>query len=134
LTLASMNKKNMNFFYIHNFYYIFFYYISCFWRQASNPAGKNTKGMHVLFTRAQDTRARTLVKVIKLPSHSVLVTLNYFLKWRCKGDEVIPASGDGRCCFWRPKMLAALMMILAYCFLWSSFYDHLSVLSFLISQ
>jgi hypothetical protein len=31
-------------------------------------------------------------------------------------------------------MLAALMMIIAYCFLWSSFCDHLSVLSFLISQ
>jgi hypothetical protein len=58
----------------------------------------------------------------------------FFFKWRCKGDEVIPASGDRRCCSWRPKMLAALMMIIAYCFLWSSFCDHLSVLSFLISQ
>jgi len=56
----------------------------------------------------------------------------FVLKWRCKGEEVIPASGDRRCCSWRPKMLAALMMIIAYCFLWFSFHDHLSVLFFFL--
>ncbi|KAL9335746.1 hypothetical protein Peur_072927 [Populus x canadensis] len=33
--------------------------------------------------------------------------------------------GRSHTCFWRPKMFAALMMIIAYCFLWSSFCDHL---------
>jgi hypothetical protein len=42
--------------------------------------------------------------------------------------------GWSHTCFWRPKMFAALMMILAYCFPLSSFCDHLSVLSFLLSQ
>jgi len=63
------------------------------------PGWVKTKGTRDLFTRA-----RTLVKVIKLPSHSVLAA-HHFLKWKCKGDGVIPASGDRRCCFWRPKML-----------------------------
>jgi hypothetical protein len=86
------------------------------------------------------TRARTLVKVIKLPSHSVLAAHNYLLKWKCRGDGVIPASGDRRCCFWRPKMLlletemlAALLDDFRLMLLWFSFCEYLSVLSFLIS-
>jgi len=64
--------------------------------------GKKTKGTRDLFTRA-----RTLVKVIKLPSHSVLATLNYFfffLNEDAKGTKSYllletedAAPGDRRC-------------------------------------
>jgi hypothetical protein len=71
------------------------------WPKPVTRLGKKTKGTRDLFTRA-----RTLVKVIKLPSHSVLATLNYFFFGNedAKGTKSYllleiedAAPGDRRC-------------------------------------
>ena len=101
---------------MHNFYFYFFiaflllfYFFGARWPSQPGPItgpsqwpGLGKARMNLV------TRAWHYAKVIKLPSRNVLANLKN-AKWR-----------HGRTCFWRPKMLAALMdsrLLLPFIFL-----------------
>jgi len=120
--IKTINSYLFFYLYIHIFFvmYFFIFYLFIFfnlhfwagpssahmgWARPCQPGpvtgpsqwpgwAKKKKGTCDLFTRA-----RTLVKVIKLPSHSVLATLNYFC------FEMKMQRGRSHTCVWRSKML-----------------------------